>query len=472
MIVPVILRHEGNPGIEVKVYALLDDASDTTFTKSSVKETLGVQGVDTAFILNTMIGREEIQVSRVDGLVVECFDRKVQVQLPRAYTRDLIPSRRDQIPRPEVAEAWLHLRKIKDQIIPYQSDLEIGLLIGCNCPKAIKPKEVIRGNASDPYGLHTILGWGIIGPVDQPQDVNSPDHKSNVSFCNRIVNHEVGSSKINHFNFVVNPQTREKICPVMVNRFFQQDFSEQSSNHRVLSSEDRRFPAIAEKGIRHLENGHYELPLPLKNSSVTLPNNRELALQRLSHLKKRFMTIKQYRKDYVEFMENVITRGYAERVPQHANGGQISLLNSHSSTQQVWYIPYHGVYHPKKPGKIRVIFDCAAQFRDDSLNKNLLQGPDLTNTLTGVLCCFRQEPVGFICNTESMFYQVYMKEEHRDFLHFLWWEDGNTAKDPVEYRMTVHLFGATSSPGCANFALKCTAKDHESELGADAANFL
>ena len=86
MIVPVILRHEGNPGIEVKVYALLDDASDTTFIKSSGKETLGVQGVDTALILSTMLGREEIQVSRVDGLVVERLDRKVQVQLPRPDT--------------------------------------------------------------------------------------------------------------------------------------------------------------------------------------------------------------------------------------------------------------------------------------------------------------------------------------------------------------------------------------------------
>ena len=71
-----------------------------------------------------------------------------------------------------------------------------------------------------------------------------------------------------------------------------------------------------------------------------------------------------------------------------------------------------------------------------------------------------------------MFYEVHVKEEHRDFLCFLWWEDGNTAEDPAEYRMMVHLFGATSSPGCANFALKRTTEDHESELGADAANFL
>ena len=38
--------------------------------------------------------------------------------------------------------------------------------------------------------------------------------------------------------------------------------------------------------------------------------------------------------------------------------------------------------------------------------------------------------------------------------------------------MTVHLFGATSSPGCANFALKKTAQDNERELGSAAADFL
>ena len=36
----------------------------------------------------------------------------------------------------------------------------------------------------------------------------------------------------------------------------------------------------------------------------------------------------------------------------------------------------------------------------------------------------------------------------------------------------MHLFGATSSPGCANFALKSTANDFEEEFGATAADFV
>ncbi|CAM1291425.1 Uncharacterised protein r2_g46 [Pycnogonum litorale] len=38
--------------------------------------------------------------------------------------------------------------------------------------------------------------------------------------------------------------------------------------------------------------------------------------------------------------------------------------------------------------------------------------------------------------------------------------------------MTVHLFGARSSPSCANYALRTTAVDNENLLGSNTANFI
>ena len=70
-----------------------------------------------------------------------------------------------------------------------------------------------------------------------------------------------------------------------------------------------------------------------------------------------------------------------------------------------WYIPHHGVYHPKKPKKIRVVFDCSSQYKGESLNKYLLQGPDLMNKLIGVLIRFRQEIVAFTTDIEAMFHK-------------------------------------------------------------------
>ena len=47
-----------------------------------------------------------------------------------------------------------------------------------------------------------------------------------------------------------------------------------------------------------------------------------------------------------------------------------------------------------------------------------------------------------------------------------------TSQEIETYRMTVHVFGATSSPGCSNFALKRTADDNEQEIGKNPAEFL
>ena len=60
----------------------------------------------------------------------------------------------------------------------------------------------------------------------------------------------------------------------------------------------------------------------------------------------------------------------------------------------------------------------------------------------------------------------------RNFLCFLWWNDGDLDNEPIVHRMTAHLFGATSSPGCANVGLKMIADDYERECGSQAANFV
>ena len=51
-----------------------------------------------------------------------------------------------------------------------------------------------------------------------------------------------------------------------------------------------------------------------------------------------------------------------------------------------------------------------------------------------------------------------------DFLRFLWWEGSNLSIQPVDYCMKVRLFGATLSPGCANYSLKHHAKENKAAL--------
>ena len=134
----------------------------------------------------------------------------------------------------------------------------------------------------------------------------------------------------------------------------------------------------------------------------------------------------------------------------------------------VWYLPHHPVLNVNRPGTVRVVFDCTAKHHGTSLNDQLLQGPDLTNNLVGVLTPFPQESIAPMADVESMFHQVRDSPDDCDALRFLWWPNNDLNSEPEEYQMMVHLFGATSSPSCANFALRQTADDNQQEFSKEA----
>ena len=56
-------------------------------------------------------------------------------------------------------------------------------------------------------------------------------------------------------------------------------------------------------------------------------------------------------------------------------------------------MPIFGVYNPQKQCQVRAVFDSLATFQGVSLNSVLLSGPDLTNSILGVLLRFRRETV-------------------------------------------------------------------------------
>ena len=70
--------------------------------------------------------------------------------------------------------------------------------------------------------------------------------------------------------------------------------------------------------------------------------------------------------------------------------------------QKIWYLSHHLVQNPNKPEKIQRVADAASKYRGQSLNSNLLAGPDLLNSLLGILLRFREHPVAILADIESM----------------------------------------------------------------------
>lgn len=313
------------------------------------------------------------------------------------------------------------------------------MLIGTNVPKALEPWKVINSEGEGPYAVKTVLGWTINGPL-----LRAGESLKEESDWPQVTVNRISVAKLEDLT-----QQQMKF-----------DFPEQQLTDKLeMSGEDRQFMDSVSQSVK-LVNGHYSIGLPLKNKNITFPNNRAVAVQRVGSLKRKLLRNQEFHQDYTKFMTETIEKGYAKEVP---------YAEIDKESGRIWYIPHHGVYHPTKH-KLRVVFDCAATYQGTSLNMQLLQGPDLTSTLIGVLTRFRQEPIAFMSDIEGMFYQVRVPVEDSDMLRFLWWPQGDLNLELKEYRMAVHLFGATSSPSCASYALRKCAEDNRSGYSSEAIN--
>ncbi|XP_076068358.1 uncharacterized protein LOC143040809 [Oratosquilla oratoria] len=160
------------------------------------------------------------------------------------------------------------------------------------------------------------------------------------------------------------------------------EFVDSSLNSVEPSIEDRRWLQFVESGCRQMNNGKYEIPLPMTEKPRIVPNSEPMAVKRLQQLKRKFKD-HEYYYQYKQFMTNLLEKGYAEEVPKYE---------------------------------------------------------------------------------KTMYYQVKVPKDDRDYLRFLWWKDGHIESDIVKLRMTSHPFGASCSPSIANYALKRVVQDHGSQF--------
>ena len=232
-------------------------------------------------------------------------------------------------------------------------------------------------------------------------------------------------------------------------RLWQLEIGDAHSDVKSMSVQDKSVVSLWDESVVQVK-GHYELPIPFRDSEPRLPANQDMAASRLASLGRRLRKDNSMLAQYSQGMDNLIVNGYAVKVPECELG---------RDDGRVWYLPHHPVVNPNK-SKVRIVFDCAAKCKGVSLNDKVLPGPDLTNSLVGVLSRFRLRRVALMADIEAMFHQVSVTPEDRDVLRFLWWPNGDITSTPAVYRMNVHLFGGTWSPSCCTYALRRVASDN------------
>jgi hypothetical protein len=310
------------------------------------------------------------------------------------------------------------------------------ILIGGNVKRAMTQLEVRPGPDDYPMAVKTPLGWTIVGAAV----ANEFDKAS-------VVGDHVG---VNHEKVGVVRLSDEQLHAQVENFWCTESFGCTHAYDKPQSIEDIKALGMLDKTVRKLEDNHYELGMLWSDEPVSLTDNREMAEKRFHYLSKKLARNPDMRQRYTKEIHGYISNGYARK---------LTADETVSVTDRTYYLPHHGVTNPKKPGKLRVVFDAAAQHHGHSLNSKLLSGPDLANNLVGILMRFRRGVIAMSADVEGMFHQVHVPECDSDALRFLWKDDLDSNRPPDTYKMCVHIFGAKCSPCCANYCLKRDALD-------------
>ena len=395
---------------KIQVSALLDSGSTSTFCTQRLIETLGLEGKCVEYTLSTLSHKNQMKQTRMVDLSLRSLDGSECLNLNNVYViKETIPVN---VPKTPVSE-YDHL---SDLSLP-SVESEVDILIGQDHAEALLPLEIRQCGNVGPIAVRTILGWSLNGPVTSSNRVR----KSVIThfvIANDLLNNvdNLWSIENDHMNFDVRP----------------------------LSCEDKRVTEFWDKNVT-MSDGHYVLPIPWK-SDVVIPNNVNVAMSRLKSLKLSLLKRGLYTR-YNDEMYKLFDKCYAECVPIDKIDGQ----------SNVWYLPHHGVISDKKPDKLRIVFDCASKFKNESLNDKCYRGPDLTNKLLHVLLRFRQHQYAGMADVEAMYNQVKIPLYDRDALRFLWYDgSGNIA----HYRMTSHLFGGIWCSSSSTYALRKVLEDN------------
>ena len=131
-------------------------------------------------------------------------------------------------------EIWKYL----EPILGEKDDIQVDLLTGANCVKALEPIKVISSEVHGPYAYKTVLGWCVVGTMG----VNKANLKE--VKCNNIYVHEANPVKRANHHFALKGPVREVDIATMLQRIMRQTSLKLNCNHQHHVPDSKSFPSM------------------------------------------------------------------------------------------------------------------------------------------------------------------------------------------------------------------------------------
>jgi len=221
-----------------------------------------------------------------------------------------------------IRSKWTHLKEID---VSSMTDVEPRVLIGQDNCHLIIPREVIEGPPNAPVLSRSLLGWSIHGNVGSL--------KQREEIC------------LNAWE-----QMDHKLHEMIKDSFRVENFGVMIPAKPLLSKEEERAVSIMENTTRRVGD-RCETGLLWREENPNLPESYRMAMTRLKSVEKQMTRDKKFAEMYKAIIEEYVTKGYARKLEKH------EIIPSPKS----WYISHFAVYNVNKLGKIRLVFDAAAE---------------------------------------------------------------------------------------------------------------
>ena len=154
----------------------------------------------------------------------------------------------------------------------------------------------------------------------------------------------------------------------MKNNPSEHEFDEQTDDEELtISNVDHVTMEIVDRTTKRVDQYKFQIAVPFRHIKPNMPHNRQQAETSLYRQRRMLCNNAEMRGKYIEKIKQLKDEGYIKRVPSDhpLKPGRMCFL-PHFSTKQ---------------DKLRIVYDGSAEFQNQSINTEILPGPDLLS------CC-------------------------------------------------------------------------------------